>query len=71
MQRYASPLANCDVASFAVENIETTAALEPGGWLLVEEPDDTAAGPVNASHPDAARFYEDNRAMLEELTAKE
>jgi ubiquinone/menaquinone biosynthesis C-methylase UbiE len=46
-----------------------TAALRPGGWLLVEEPDDTAAGPVNASHPDATPFYQANRAMLEGLKA--
>jgi hypothetical protein len=44
-------------------------ALKPGGWLLVEEPDDTAAGPVNSNHPDAAVFYRANRAMLEELKA--
>ncbi|MGH9383806.1 MAG: class I SAM-dependent methyltransferase [Vicinamibacterales bacterium] len=30
-----------------------TAALKPGGWLFAEEPDDTGAGPVNSSHPDA------------------
>jgi hypothetical protein len=47
------------------------AALKPGGWLLVEEPDDTAAGPVNASHPGAARFYQANRTMLEELKAND
>lgn len=44
-------------------------ALKPGGWLLVEEPDDTAAGPVNSSHPDADAFYRANRAMLERLKA--
>jgi SAM-dependent methyltransferase len=44
-----------------------TAALRPGGWLLVEEPDDTAAGPVNLSHPDAVRFAQANRRLLEQL----
>src|SRR5688572_23707049 len=39
-------------------------ALKPGGWLLVEEPDDTAAGPINSSHSDAEPFYQANRAML-------
>jgi SAM-dependent methyltransferase len=45
------------------------AALKPGGWLLVEEPDDTAAGPVNSSYPGAARFCQANRTMLEKLKA--
>jgi ubiquinone/menaquinone biosynthesis C-methylase UbiE len=45
------------------------AALKRGGWLLIEEPDDTAAGLVNASRPGAARFYQANRTMLEELEA--
>jgi hypothetical protein len=36
---------------------------------LVEEPDDTAAGPVNSNHPDATVSYRANRAMLEELKA--
>ena len=44
-----------------------TTAVKPGGWLLVEEPDDTAAGPANSSHPDAARFYQANHALLKEL----
>ena len=47
-----------------------TTALKPGGWLLVEEPDDTAAGPVDSSHPDADAFYRANRAMLERLKAE-
>jgi SAM-dependent methyltransferase len=46
-----------------------TAALRPGGWLLVEEPDDTAAGPVNSDHPFAERFAQANRRLLEQLKA--
>src|SRR5215468_1929276 len=44
-----------------------TAAIRSGGWLLVEEPDDTAAGPVNSNHPNAERFAEANRRLLEQL----
>jgi len=44
-------------------------ALKPGGWLVVEEPDDTALGPANSSDPDAARFYQANHALLNELKA--
>jgi hypothetical protein len=45
------------------------AALKPGGWLLVEEPDDTAAGPVDVSYPGAQRVADVNRSMLDALKA--
>ena len=45
------------------------AALKPGGWLLVEEPDDTAAGPVDLSYPGAQRVADANRSMLDALRA--
>jgi SAM-dependent methyltransferase len=44
-------------------------ALKPGGWLLVEEPDDTAAGPVDLSYPGAHGVAAANRAMLDALNA--
>lgn len=45
-------------------------ALRPGGWLLVEEPDDTAAGPVSSNNPDGERFARANRRLLESLKAE-
>jgi len=46
-----------------------TALLRPGGWLLAEEPDDTAAGPLNSDHPDCKRFTRANRRLLKQLKA--
>lgn len=42
-------------------------ALRPGGWLLVEEPDDTGACPVDNTYPGAERIERANRAVLCEL----
>ncbi len=42
-------------------------ALKPGGWLLVEEPDDTTAGPVDLSYLGAERVQRANRSTLDML----
>ena len=43
--------------------------LKPGGWLLVEEPDDTAVGPVDLSYPGADQVQRANQMMLDALQA--
>jgi len=44
------------------------AAVRPGGWLLIEEPDYGLFGAANPKHPSAEFFNTTSRAMLDAVT---